>query len=68
MVLSKEEEDLRREELFREARKVDEQAKQELLKVYGVRLWSEKERAKLVYDTPKRGNKKSAKPRTRTSH
>ena len=42
--LSKEEEDLRRQSLFRKARKGDEQAKQELQKVYGVRLWSEKER------------------------
>ena len=61
--LSKEEEDLRREDLFRKARKGDEHAKQELQKVYGVRLWSEKERAKLVYDNPrhaaKRGKHKS---------
>ena len=57
--LSKEEEDLRRQSLFRKARKGDEQAKQELQKVYGVRLWSEKERAKLVYDTPKRGKQKA---------
>ena len=59
--LSKEEEDLRRQSLFRKATKGDEQAKQELQKVYGVRLWSEKERAKLVYDTPKRGKKKARK-------
>jgi len=59
--LSKEEEDLRRQSLFRKARKGDEQAKQELQKVYGVRLWSEKERAKLVYNTPKRGKKKARK-------
>ena len=57
--LSKEEEDLRRQSLFRKARKGDEQAKQELQKVYGVRLWSEKERAKLVYDNPKRGKRKA---------
>jgi len=61
--LSKEEEDLRRQSLFRKARKGDEQAKQELQKVYGVRLWSEKERARLEYDNPrhaaKRGKQKS---------
>lgn len=59
--LSKEEEDLRRQDLFRKARKGDENAKQELQKVYGVRLWSEKERAKLVYDAPKGGKKKARK-------
>lgn len=52
--LSKEEEDLLRQSLFRKARKGDEKAKQELQRVYGVRLWSEKERATLVYDTPTR--------------
>lgn len=57
--LSQEEEDLHRQGLFRKARKGDEKAKQELQEVYGVRLWSEQERAKLVYDTPKRGKKKS---------
>jgi len=53
--LNQEEEDLHRQDLFRKARKGDAKAKQELLEVYGVRLWSEQERAKLVYDTPKRG-------------
>lgn len=53
--LTQEEEDLHRQKLFRKARKGNEKAKQELQDVYGVRLWSEKERAKLVYDTPKRG-------------
>ena len=53
--LTQEEEDLHRQKLFRKARKGDEKAKQELQDVYGVRLWSEKERAQLVYDTPKRG-------------
>ena len=57
--LSQEEEDLHRQSLFRKARKGDEKAKQELQKIYGVRLWSEKERAKLVYDTPKRGKQKA---------
>ena len=50
--LSQEEEDLHRQGLFRKARKGDEHAKQELQGVYGVRLWSEKERATLIYDTP----------------
>lgn len=56
--LSQEEEDLHRRTLFRKARKGDEKAKQELQDVYGVRLWSEQERAGLVYDTPKRGKRK----------
>jgi hypothetical protein len=57
--LSQEEEDLHRQGLFRKARKGDEKATLELQEVYGVRLWSEKERAALVYDTPKRGKKKA---------
>ena len=57
--LSQEEEDLHRQGLFRKARKGDEKAKQELQEVYGVRLWSEQERAKLVYETPKRGKQKT---------
>ena len=56
--LSQEEEAVLRQTLFRKAKKGDEKAKQELQKIYGVRLWSEKERAKLVYDTPKRGKGK----------
>ena len=57
--LSQEEEDLHRQLLFRKARKGDEKAKQELQDVYGVRLWSEQERSTLIYDTPKRGKRKS---------
>ena len=57
--LSQEEEDLHRQLLFRKARKGDEKATLELQEVYGVRLWSEKERAKLVYETPKRGKRKA---------
>jgi hypothetical protein len=55
--LSQEEEDINRRQLFRKARKGDAKAKQELAVTYGVRLWSEQERAKLVYEhlTPKRG-------------
>jgi hypothetical protein len=59
--LTQEEEDLHRQTLFRKARKGDEKAKQELQEIYGVRLWSEKERAKLVYETPKRGKGKARK-------
>ena len=59
--LNQEEEDLHRQTLFRKARKGDEKAKQELQEVYGVRLWSEKERAKLVYDNLKRGKQKARK-------
>ena len=59
--LSQEEEALLRQTLFRKAKKGDEKAKQELQKIYGVRLWSDKERAKLVYDTPKRGKGKARK-------
>ena len=59
--LTQEEEDQHRQLLFRKARKGDEKAKQELQEVYGVRLWSEKERAQLVYDTPKRGKGKASK-------
>ena len=59
--LSQEEEDLHRQGLFRKARKGDEKAKQELQETYGVRLWSEQERAKLVYDTPQRGKRKARK-------
>ena len=57
--LNQEEEDLHRQRLFQKARKGDEKAKQELQEIYAVRLWSEQERAKLVYDTPKRGKRKS---------
>jgi hypothetical protein len=61
--LSQEEEDLHRQGLFRKARKGDEKAKQELKETYGVRLWSEQERAALVYENPrhkaKRGTQKS---------
>ncbi|UVT17611.1 MAG: hypothetical protein H8K04_08800 [Nitrospira sp.] len=61
--LSQEEEDMNRRSLFRKARKGDEKARLELQEVYGVRLWSEPERAELVYENPrhaaKRGTKKS---------
>jgi hypothetical protein len=61
--LSQEEEDLHRQRLFRKARKGDEKATLELQEVYGVRLWSEQERAELVYENPrhaaKRGNQRS---------
>jgi hypothetical protein len=57
--LSQEEEDLHRQNLFRKARKGDEKATLELQEIYGVRLWSEKERAELAYDNPGRGKRKS---------
>lgn len=60
--LSQEEEDMHRQSLFRKARKGDEKAAQELHEVYGVRLWSEQERAALTYENPrfaKRGNRKA---------
>jgi len=61
--LSQEEEDMHRQSLFRKARKGDEKSTQELQEVYGVRLWSEHERAELVYENPRyaarRGNQKS---------
>ena len=66
--LSQEEEDLRRQTLFRKARKGDEHAKQELQKIYGVRFWSAQERAKLVYDTPKRGKGKPDRKSTTRSN
>lgn len=50
--LSQEEEDVNRRILFRKARKGDPKAKQELETTYGVRLWSEHERAQLVYENP----------------
>ena len=63
--MTQEEEDLHRQGLFRKARKGDEKAKQELQSVYGVRVWSEQERAKLVYTTPQpkppRGKRKARK-------
>ena len=63
--LNQEEEALFRQSLLRKARKGDEKAKQELHRIYGVRVWSEQERAKLVYDVAlpktKRGNMKARK-------
>ena len=59
MSQTQEEEDLHRQGLFRKARKGDKKAALELQELYGVRLWSEKERATLVYDIPKRGKQKS---------
>jgi hypothetical protein len=54
---TQEEEELYRKQLFRKAKRGDAKAKQELAMTYGVRLWSEQERAKLVYEnqTSKRG-------------
>ena len=52
--LGGEEEALVRGSLFRKARKSDKKAKRELQDTYGVRLFSEQERATLVYSTPQR--------------
>jgi len=61
--MSQEEEDLNRRQLFRKARKGDAKAQKELEATYGVRLWSEQERAKLVYEnqTSKRGKTQRGK-------
>ena len=59
--LSQEEEDLHRQRLFRKARKGDEKAQAELQEVYGVRLWSEHERAELVYENPRQAAKRGKK-------
>lgn len=64
--MTQEEEDVHRQRLFRKARKGDEKAKQELQEIYGVRLWSEKERTKLVY-TPPEPKAKRGKPKARKS-
>lgn len=60
---SQEEEAQFRQSLLRKARKGDEKAKQELQGIYGVRLWSEQDRATLVYHTPKRGKRKAQNSR-----
>lgn len=60
--ISQEEEDMNRRILFRKARKGDTKAKQELETTYGVRLWSERERAQLVYENPR--HSKTSKRRT----
>ena len=61
--LNQEEEAQHRQTLLRKARKGDEKAKLELLQLYRVRVWSEKERAKLIYINPpseaKRGKRKA---------
>lgn len=63
--LNQEEETQLRQNLLRKARKGDEKARQELQNIYNVRIWSEKERAKLVYNISqpegKRGKRKAKK-------
>ncbi|MGC4096166.1 MAG: hypothetical protein QM706_03535 [Nitrospira sp.] len=59
--VGEEEEILHRQRLFRKAKKGDEKATQELQEIYGVRLWSEKERAKLVYEAPQRDRQTARK-------
>lgn len=58
--LSQEEEDLHRQSLFRKARKGNKKAKKELQEVYGVRLFSEQERAKLIVNNPRPTAKRKA--------
>ena len=64
--LSQQEEAQYRQSLLRKARKGDEKAKQELQETYGVHLCSEKERTKLVYDTPNAGKGRLENPNRRT--
>ncbi len=49
---TQEEEDLYRKQLFRKAKRGDVKAKRELQETYAVRIWSEQERAGLVYENP----------------
>jgi hypothetical protein len=51
------EEELNRRQLFQKARKGDAKAPGEVKLTYGVRLWSEKERAKLVHRIRRKGRK-----------
>ncbi len=57
--LSRKDVALYRDNLFQKARTGDERASELLQKLYGVRVWSDQERATLVYDTSKRGKQKS---------
>ena len=59
---SQEQEDLYRRRLFIRANKGDAKAQKELQEIYGVRLWSAKERSGLVYENPR---SKSRPPRAR---
>jgi hypothetical protein len=61
LCLSHEEEAQFRQSLLEKASKGDEKAQQELQETYGVRLWSEQERAKLLYENPKAGKQKTRK-------
>lgn len=58
--LGGEEEALHRQNLFRKARKGDRKAKKELQEVYGVRLFSEQERAKVIVNNPRPTAKRKA--------
>ncbi len=53
-VTHEEEEEYRRKLMMR-ARKGDAKAQDELMSTYGVRLYSERERAQLIYENPKAG-------------
>jgi len=50
---TQEEEDQYRRELLRKAKRGDVKATRELQETYGVRLWSDRERERLVYENPK---------------
>jgi hypothetical protein len=50
---TQEEEELYRKQLFRKAKRGDAKARRELHETYAVRIWSEQERAGLVYENPK---------------
>ena len=49
---TQEEEAQYRQRLFRNAKKGDRKATQELQQTYGVRIWAEQERAGLLYENP----------------
>lgn len=64
-VTQEEEEEYRRKLLMR-ARKGDAKAQNELMSTYGVRLYSESERAGLIYENPKAGRTQKRKRMHRT--
>lgn len=50
---TQEEEEAYRLKLLHQARRGNAKASQELWRLYGVRVWSERERAVLIYENPK---------------
>ena len=61
--VSQEEEDEYRRSLFARAKKGEAKAQCELWETYGVRLYSQREKAQLVYESPQ----SKRKPRAKTS-